>query len=327
MKFRLILITFAWVASGASIPVNGLLQYYTFDALSLLGGNQIKDRSLYGYTITASGAIQLVNDRFGNPTSAVLMDGSYFFNCLMPDTTVSKMIAGDFSMGFAMKATASSGSMTGRMDIMGMGDPYNNGFFLSLNNNRIRIFLGNHAYYDTPDTINDGLWHVITAVRSQGNVYLYIDGQLSDNGAYTGSITPIVNSFVIGKHGTKNESFYHGLLDDAFFYNKALAPDEVTMLYGTLSGVTFTLAAPADTFSTGIKPFFAWYSLTNAIDYAFEVSKDSLFSMPAVSVPLSDTFYTLSQPLSAGRYFMHIGANFDDRSPFFFGDPHSFIVK
>jgi hypothetical protein len=327
MKFWTLLVTLACLASGASIPVNGLLLYYTFDQSSLLGGNQMKDRSPYGYTIAASGTIQLVNDRFGNPNSAVSMDGSYYFSRPMPDTTVNKMTAGDFSMGFVMQTTVSSGAMSDRMDIMGMGDPYNNGFFLSLHGNRMRIFLGNHGYYDSPDSLNDGIWHIITAVRSQGSVSLYVDGKSVDNGAYTDSIKPESNQFVIGRHGTKIESFYKGKLDDAFFYARALGPDEVLALYRILSGITFTLAAPADTFSTTVKPFFKWRSLTNAIAYALEVSNDSLFGNPAVSVPLNDTSCTLPQSLSAGRYYMHLGANFDDRSPFFFGDPHAFVVR
>jgi hypothetical protein len=245
----------------------------------------------------------------------------------MPDTTVSKMSAGDFSMGFAMQTTAPSGEMDGRMDIMGMGDPYNTGYFLSLHDNRIRIFLGDHGYYDSPDSVNDGAWHVITAVRWQGNVCLYIDGKAVDCGAYTDSIAPGTNQFVIGKHGTKAESFYKGRLDDAFFYGRALDPNEVMALYRTLSGISFTLAAPADTFGAAIKPFFKWRSVTNAIAYALEVGNDSLFGNPAVSIPINDTSCTLPQSLSAGRYYMHIGANFDDRSPFFFGDPHAFVVK
>ena len=327
MKFWTLLVTFVCAASAASVPVNGLLMYYTFDSSSVIGGNQIRDRSPYGFTITSSGGIQLVNDRFGSPKSALLMDGSYYFNRLMPDTTVAKMDAGDFSMGFVMQTTAPTTTMDGRMDIMGMGDPYNNGFFLSLNNNRIRIFLGNHGYYDSPDSVNDGIWHVVTAVRSQGNVSLYIDGELRDNGAYTNSITPIINYLVIGKHGTKNLTYYKGRLDDAFFYARALGPDEVLTLYRILSGITFTLTAPADTFGTGTKQSFAWRSLTNAIAYAIEVGTDSIFNKPSISVPLNDTSYTLSQPLSAGRYYMHIGANFDDRSPFFFGNPHTFVVR
>jgi hypothetical protein len=237
------------------------------------------------------------------------------------------MDTGDFSMGFAMQTTAPSTEMTGRMDIMGMGDPYNNGFFLSLHDNRIRIFLGNHGYFDSPDTLDDGKWHIVTAVRSQGNVFLYVDGKMSDSGAYTDDITPIVKDFVIGKHGTKNESYYKGLLDDAFFYDRALGTDDVINLYRALSGITFTLAAPADTFASGSRPSFLWRSLTNAIAYACEVSNDSLFGAPAVSIPLNDTSCMLPQPLSAGRYYVHIGANFDDRSPFFFGDPHAFVVR
>jgi hypothetical protein len=327
MKFWTLLMTLICAASGASLPVNGLLMYYSFDSSSMTGTNQIKDLSPYNYSITSSAAVQLVNDRFGTRKSAVSMDGSYYFSRTMPDTTVAKMIDGDFTMGFMMRTTASSSEMSGRMDIMGMGDPYNSGFFLSLHDNRIRIFLGNHGYYDTRDSLNDGTWHMVAAKRFQGAVTLYIDGKASDSGAYTGSIDPKTSVFTIGKHGIKDESYYKGLLDDAFFYDKALASDDISTLYKILSGITFTLTTPSDTFSTGSKPFFTWRSIPNSIAYAVEVGNDSLFSAPGISVPLTDTTFTLSQSLSSGRYYMHIGANFDDRTPFFFGEPHAFVVR
>jgi Concanavalin A-like lectin/glucanases superfamily len=311
-------------ATAASLPQDKLLCYYTFDAVNFSGA-VLRDNSPQRLDIGASATVRFVSDRFGNPNGAVQMDGSYFFSRLMPDSLVSQIVHGDFTMGFMMNTTAPTGSMDQRFDIMGLGDPYNNGFVLSLNNNRPRIFLGNHGYYDAPDSLNDGKWHFVAAVRSQGTVALYVDGRVADQGAYTDDITPISDSLVIGRHGTKTTSFYVGLIDDAFLYDRGLSSDEISGLYHSLSGIDLAFVPPSDTFSSANAFSVKWHSVKNAIAYAFELSDDSTFAHPFLSVPLDDTSYTAAKALSAGAHFMRFGCNFDDRSAFYFGDPHRIV--
>jgi hypothetical protein len=326
MKSVLVIAAIVWLASGATLPTDNLRVYYTFDS-STVNLSTVTDMSGHGYTLTSSQAVGLCPDRFSRSNGALLMNGSYYLSVSLPDSVIHAMTdENDFTFGIMFNTTATSTSMTGRMDIAGMGDPYNNGIFLSMHNNRLRIFLGNHGYYDTKDSLNEGKWHSAIAVRSQGAVFLYIDGVLDDQGAVIGSIYPVSDAFVIGRHGIKNESYYRGMLDDVFYYTRAFSADEISMLYRVLTGATISFATQIDTFRVP-QPSFAWRPVKNAIAYALEIGKDSLFTMPFLSVPLEDTAYIVPQAIPAGNYFMRVGCNFDDRSPFFFLNWHSFVVK
>lgn len=314
-------------ADGANIPINGLQFYYMFNKSTVKGGT-VKDASINGHDLTSSkDSIQLGNDLFGNGQNALSMDGTYNLSCTLPDTLVHRLTdMNDFTFGLMFSTNAPSGSMTQRMDIAGIGDPYNSGIFLSMTYDRVRIFLGNHGYYDTPDSLNDAGWHSAIVVRSQGAVVLYIDGKVADQGAVTASIYPGTDQFVIGKHGTKNESYYKGLINDVFYYSAASSANDISNLYKAFTCPPISVISPFDTFST-TQPLFKWHPETGTIAYAFEMSTDSLFTKPFLSVPLIDTTIQVAQPLATGRYFVHVGCNSDDRSPFYFSDWHPVVIR
>jgi Concanavalin A-like lectin/glucanases superfamily len=326
MKPTLLIALLISMAGAAVVPQAGLRFYYSFDQQTV-SGSKIKDLSGNGYDLTSSGPMKFSTDRFFNAGGALKMDGTYHLSALLPDSTVHAMTdQNDFTFGIAFNTTAPSTSMSGRMDIAGLGDPYNSGVFLSLHDNRLRIFLGNHGYYDTPDTLNDGKWHIAIAVRSQGAVFLFIDGKLSDQGAVTGEVYPGTDSLMIGKHGIKDESFYIGLLDDVFYYTRALSADDASTLYRLLSGAFVSFTTRIDTFTVA-QPTIAWHAVPNAIAYAFEIGTDTLFTNPFVSIPLDDTTLTVPQAVAAGKYYLRVGCNYDDRSPFVFPDFHAIVVK
>lgn len=319
MKPTLLIVLLCMGASGANIPKTGLLFYYQFNN-STVTGVTARDQSGNGLNLTSSAPIQL-----GDSNSCLSMNGTYYLSIGLPDSTIHAMTDSDFTFGFTFNTTTSSGSMSDRMDMAGTGDPYNTGVFLSFTNDRVRIFLGNHGYYDTPDSLDDGKWHSAIAVRYQGVVNLYIDGISVDNGAVLGSLYPGTDTFTVGKHGIKNESYFIGLLNNVFYYTVGFSAGDVANLYKDFTSAPIVFIPPFDTFLVA-QPKFAWHSLTNAIAYAFEVSRDSLFTNPFVSVPLDDTTLTVPTALSAGRYFMHVGYNSDDRSPFFFSDSYPIVI-
>lgn len=326
MKPALLVAALFFVASADAIPKDGLRFYYTFDQQNTVGST-VKDLSGNGYNLTSSASVQLAADRFSNANCALQMDGTYYLSAVLPDSTVHAITdTNDFTFGIMFKTSVNSASMSDRMDIAGVGDPYNTGIFLSMTNDQVRVFLGDHGYYDTPDSLNDGKWHSAIAVRSQGAVFLYIDGKLTDQGAVTGTIYPGQVPLTIGKHGTKNESYYSGLLDDVFYYSRAFSAGDISLLYGVLSGQAVSFVTPLDTFRTS-QPTFAWHPVKNTIAYAFEIGNDSLFANPMLSLPLEDTTITVPQTISAGRYFVRVGCNSDDRSPFLFVNYHPFAVK
>jgi hypothetical protein len=93
-----------------------------------------------------------------------------------------------------------------------------------------------------------------------------------------------------------------------------------------MTGVETSFTTSIDTFTTS-QPVFTWHQTKNAIAYAVEIGADSLFVKPFISVPLEDTTYAVPKPIAPGRYFLRIGCNFDDRSPFYFSNWHPFVIQ
>jgi hypothetical protein len=276
--------------------------------------------------LTVHGNVLRAANYFGTANQALTLDGATFFSCMVPADIVSKIEQGDFSLGIMFRTTFQTGSFSQRFDIVGMGDPINDGFFLSLNNSRGRIFLGNHGYYDTPDTLSDGKWHFLMATRSNGTVTLYLDGHVSDAGAYTDGIHPSTNTFTVGKHGTKSESYFKGDIDELFFYSRALTSDEVRSLYSGLVTIPITIFSPADSIITN-PCVFKWSTIKNAIAYAVEIDTNAAFTNPIVSLPVEDTTLQLNTAIPAGKYFFRIGVNVDDESPFYFFNARKIICR
>ena len=325
MKYWMLILAFAVFVQSGTIPRDSLMFYYTFDDSSVVG-RTVKDQSGKGFDLTGTANLVLGNGVFGTPHGSLTMDGTYSLSRALNDSLVTGMTAGDFTYGCMVKTSNASSTMSGRMDIAGMGDPYNSGFFLSFNSNYIRVFLGNHGYYDSPTPLNDNLWHFAAVTRASGSVTLYIDGQAANQGAYTESIKPATDSLVVGKHGTKMESFYKGQLDNYFFYKRALAAESIFALWKLFTGFNISIITPADTF-TGASPQFSWHSIPSAIAYAAEIDTSVQFTAPILSVPLQDTSFTVPEPLPSRQYYVRIGCNFDDRSAFVFADPKVFIVR
>lgn len=322
---RILIIVTVFISSSYAISSSGLLLYCSMDSSNVTASyvrneaQVLPNLALHGNCIRAA-------DRFGRANRALTLDGSTFLSCGVSSDTVSKIAQGDFSLGIMIKTTRQTGSFTGRFDIAGMGDPYNNGFFLTLNNSRGRIFLGNHGYYDTPDTLSDGKWHFLMATRSSGKVMLYLDGQPSDSGAYTDNILPAIDTFTVGKHGIKAESYFIGDIDELYFYDRALSPDEVSALYSELVTIPITIYSPAD--SNVANPLvFKWSPVKSAVAYAVEIDTGAAFLNPIVSLPIEDTTLQLNTLLPAGKYYFRIGVNLDDMSPFYFFDPRKIICR
>jgi hypothetical protein len=311
--------------SGFALSHDKLILHCSFDKPTV-SGVTVTDLSDNGNNLTCTGSLRYAADCLGVPERAMALDGATFFSRKISSATVGQIGRGDFTLGIMFRTTYQTGSMEGRFDIAGMGDPYNNGFFLSLHMSRGRIFLGDHGYYDTQDTLSTGKWYFLLATRSSGNVTLYLDGKITDQGAYTDAVDPVTDTFTVGKHGIKAESYFKGDIDQVVFYGRALSDGEVQSLQTEFTSVPITILAPLDSvISTPL--VFRWSSMKSAVAYALEIDTGIAFSNPVLSVPMEDTSFQVSAPLRAGRYFFRIGSNSDDRSPFYFTDPKRFVLR
>jgi len=81
--------------------------------------------------------------------------------------------------------------------------------------------------------VNDGLWHMNTAVidRTANILYIYIDGVLAGSGSITGiGGLDTSDDLYIGKHRTLGNN-YTGLMEELSLWNRALTATEVKDLY------------------------------------------------------------------------------------------------
>lgn len=106
------------------------------------------------------------------------------------------------------------------------------------NDGKVEFFVYNDSAYQfllvSPQAINDGKWHQLTAVRSGSNGYLYIDGTLAAQGS--GTLRTLLNRKVyIGYDGRDNNRFVNGQLDDVRLYSRALSAAEASQLHGRLA--------------------------------------------------------------------------------------------
>ena len=91
-------------------------------------------------------------------------------------------------------------------------------------------FVNDGGDTEFPPAVNDNQWHMITFVRNGTRGIVYVDG--IQHGTYTASFSlDTVTRWSIGQEWDSGPSdFYIGMVDDARFYNKSLAPEEVLEL-------------------------------------------------------------------------------------------------
>jgi hypothetical protein len=93
---------------------------------------------------------------------------------------------------------------------------------------------GNFGYIDqlTFANMNDGNWHLVSMVYEYGNnLRLYLDANLVAS-KFAGAFPPFVNSAPLTIGGRFSGQIFKGSMDDVRLYNRALSPEELTVLMG-----------------------------------------------------------------------------------------------
>jgi hypothetical protein len=102
-------------------------------------------------------------------------------------------------------------------------------------------------------TLNE--WHIVTGVYDGTNITLYFNGDLVGTTAATGAITAANNSFTIGR----GSGSFDGLIDDVYYWKRALSLDEIKALASTRNYFNCPVAE-ANLFGDAIK---IWMGLTH----------------------------------------------------------------
>lgn len=145
----------------------------------------------------------------------------------------------NFSLGAWVKVN--SGSPLGT--VIQQREPGGSGFIgeymLNVNaNGTVNFFVYGSGGYQfdltTTATVNNGQWHHISAVRSGGNGYIYIDGVQAASGSGTvQSLNALAVS--IGYDHRDSNKVFTGLIDDVRVYSRAISASDALYLYDPLA--------------------------------------------------------------------------------------------
>jgi hypothetical protein len=188
-----------------------------------------------GNSITEYGGCQMCPDRFERESKAVMMSGKNSF-CVIP-STIEKYLninQGDFTISVWVRTSDTSigDDIDYAKHIVSAGEPFKKGLSLFLYNGRAGVSVGSSRFGLPPEmstNINDNNWHHIAAVRSNGNVGLFVDNVLQYNYLCTDSI--IVDGTVyVGRNSAKEIGFFKGELDELLLLNTALSKRDISFI-------------------------------------------------------------------------------------------------
>jgi hypothetical protein len=97
------------------------------------------------------------------------------------------------------------------------------------------------------DNIKDGNWHHVVAVKSGGNLKIYVDNVENDSqsATFTGNFNSMVMRMGLD---TGEGTYFQGAVDECAYWDKALNTTEISQLYNSGNGLQypFTTAYTAD---------------------------------------------------------------------------------
>lgn len=201
---------------------SALVQHWTFD------GNTNNSVTSISASMTRT-APTLTTDRFGNENSAYNFGGNG-----------GMLASGAFEFGTSSFSAnvwvCTSTSFTDGHNILRTDDGYGtSGCFLRYNRGNIQIWEGRSEFYEfvSPNTYNDGVWHMLTYVRDVENRkgQLYVDGDYVGGYTISGTINNVSGNLRFGN--VDGIEFYTGKIDDVRLYNIALSPTQIVGLYTT----------------------------------------------------------------------------------------------
>jgi hypothetical protein len=218
---------------------NDLLLYYSFD---INRGAYVWDESGNGHTGDVFGATWI---HAGAKGAAYSFDG------------VDDHILATLSNGLSGSFTMSCWAKTYGLKSVGDGDailvsdvPSYNNYWATIFGYRIPGQFRGQMYDGTHQPVSQSTssflsnqWYLITMVRDivEDKVKIYINGQFEGQGVDDTTLVPAYSRFFIGNQTDRPDRQFRGAIDEVRVYNRALASNEVGMLYNSYFTKYYTL--------------------------------------------------------------------------------------
>ena len=232
MSIRLEACVLALALGGPALAdaalLDGLVACYPFNG----NAQDVSGNANHG---ALGGNVAPTTDRYGNPNSAYLFDGTSSW-ILVPDspslhsptTPVTQaawvslngvsLVGAGFNPVLMKSATSENGFMYRlTADPQGFAAAYNNW----------------NASYGTPAAIGTGAWHFVAVTYDGAKVRQYLDGVPADSIPVVLTMTTDTRPLMIGYDTPGVLECMNGKIDDVWIFNRALSGPEIAQLYSS----------------------------------------------------------------------------------------------
>lgn len=109
-----------------------------------------------------------------------------------------------------------------------------NGFFARFENDGISVYSMRRVYgkFSFDPAINE--WYDISFVRRDGQLFFYVNGQLSSSFPFAPNLVPNTDLLYIGKAQHIDSQFFNGKISEFSVYNRALTDEEILKNFESL---------------------------------------------------------------------------------------------
>ena len=105
----------------------------------------------------------------------------------------------------------------------------------------------------TTTTLTNGTWyHVVGTVLNNGDVKIYLNGNLEDTAAYAGIMANLTSKILIGASETQEgsiKSYFDGQIDEVAIFDRELTQQDITDLYNGDKGLTYPFESVSFTYN------------------------------------------------------------------------------
>ncbi len=125
---------------------------------------------------------------------------------------------------------------TNLQNLLGRFDGDSKGYNLRIDNGALNMLLNNSTRVTAPNAILTGVWYHVSATYADPVHILYLNGEQQARADNWQGYVPATNALVLGRKynnlfGLFDPVGFQGAMKDLRLYNRALAPDEIRMLY------------------------------------------------------------------------------------------------